>query len=250
MFVGECYISKDFRGTNTHGAYKMGTRIQKGRRVTVYWRKELNDAIRVIMEEDRAMGIEVGGKRIFGVYGKSGGRRLNYEGWLDRIGRKSIQRDTVLVRDWNAHHGDWEEGEREDGKGRALAEWTAESGYTLLHLPGLTWERTVGAVEQQSRIDLVFTRGDGMWDQPEKEKMGSDHWALFSTMETTIECGEQTRSVVDWEKVEHTLAEEGMSEEERGGWYKRLEGDTAYDKLINFRNNHLKGIRIGGRSKR
>src|SRR6266576_1223290 len=122
IFVGECYMSKDCRGTNTHSAYTMGTRLQKGRRVAVYWKKELNDIVKVVMEEDRAMGVEVGKKRIFGVYGKSGGRRLNYEGWLDRIGRKSTQRDAILVGDWNAHHADWEEEEREEGKGRALAE--------------------------------------------------------------------------------------------------------------------------------
>src|SRR6266576_2747744 len=84
MFTRECYISKDFKGTNTYGAYTMGAKVQKGRRVMVYWKKELNDAIKVIMEEDRAIGVEIGGKRIFGIYGKSGGRRQLYEEWLDK----------------------------------------------------------------------------------------------------------------------------------------------------------------------
>ena len=63
---------------------------------------------------------------------------------------------------------------------------------------------------------------------------------------------EQKRWVVDWEKVEATVGEN--KEEEKGGnkeqWYKELEGNTAYERLIDFRKRHLKQIDIGGRSKR
>ena len=77
-FIGECWINKDGNGTNTHGAYTLGTRVQKGRRVTVYWKKELEDIIKFLMEEDRVMGIEVDGKTIFGIYGKTASMSVNY----------------------------------------------------------------------------------------------------------------------------------------------------------------------------
>ena len=38
--------------------------------------------------------------------------------------------------------------------------------------------------------------------------------------------------------------------DEREAWYGELVGMTAYDKLVDFRNRHLKKIRIFGRSKR
>ena len=77
----------------THSAYTLGTRIQKGRRVTVYWKKVLEDMIKIVMEEDQVMEIEVHGKRIFGVYGKSASTSADYLRWLESIGRKSRNRE-------------------------------------------------------------------------------------------------------------------------------------------------------------
>ena len=52
------------------------------------------------------------------------------------------------------------------------------------------------------------------------------------------------REAVDWHAVAHTVADEGE------GWYGCLVGDSAYEKLVDFRRQHLKLIRICGRSKR
>ena len=52
------------------------------------------------------------------------------------------------------------------------------------------------------------------------------------------------REAVDWVAVAATVADDSE------GWYKGLVGGTAYEKLVDFQQHHLKRIRICGRSKR
>ena len=59
-----------------------------------------------------------------------------------------------------------------------------------------------------------------------------------------LEVVEGCRDAVDWVSVLLTVADE------REAWYGELVGGTVYEKLIGFRNRHLKRIRICGRSKR
>ena len=49
---------------------------------------------------------------------------------------------------------------------------------------------------------------------------------------------------MDWVKVQVTV------EGEEEGWYGMLTGESAYEKMVDFRRLHLKRIRICGRSKR
>ena len=56
--------------------------------------------------------------------------------------------------------------------------------------------------------------------------------------------------MIDWEAVEATIEEEGVLEKEQEAWYRDLEGSTTYDKLIQFKDAHIKDIKVGGRSKR
>ena len=49
---------------------------------------------------------------------------------------------------------------------------------------------------------------------------------------------------MDWGKLQLAVVDE------RETWYGELVGDTAYDKLVDFRTKHLKKIRICGRSNR
>ena len=53
-----------------------------------------------------------------------------------------------------------------------------------------------------------------------------------------------TREAVDWDAVASTVADE----DER--WYGGLAGESAYERLVDFQQRHLKRIRIRGRSKR
>ena len=52
-----------------------------------------------------------------------------------------------------------------------------------------------------------------------------------------------TRVVIDWDAVALMVADEGE------GWYGELSGNSAYERLVDFRRHHLKRIRICGRSK-
>ena len=52
------------------------------------------------------------------------------------------------------------------------------------------------------------------------------------------------REAVDWDAVAVTVADE------REVWYGDLVGDSAYERLVDFRLRHLKEIRVCGRSKR
>ena len=79
----------------------------------------------------------------------------------------------------------------------------------------------------------------------------SSGWGLLdhSTIDYMVavdnqELVEGCRDAVDWGKVQLTVADE------RETWYRELVGDTAYDRLDDFRRRHLKKIRICGRSKR
>ena len=78
VFIGVCWINKSGNSTSTCGAYTSGTRIQEGRRVTVYWKQKLEDVIKIVMEEDRVMGIEVEGKKIFSIYEKMASTSADY----------------------------------------------------------------------------------------------------------------------------------------------------------------------------
>ena len=55
---------------------------------------------------------------------------------------------------------------------------------------------------------------------------------------------ELVREGIDWPMVACTLLDAGE------GWYDGLVGESAYEKLIDFRMKHVKRLRIGGRSKR
>ena len=52
------------------------------------------------------------------------------------------------------------------------------------------------------------------------------------------------REVVDWDRLATTLADDDE------GWYRDLEGETSYDKLLDLRRKHLKLLKVCGRSKR
>ena len=58
------------------------------------------------------------------------------------------------------------------------------------------------------------------------------------------------RVLVDWDKVDETVGKGKKKEEVNEEWYWELKGEKAYDKLLEFRRNHLKTIKIVARSKR
>ena len=96
-----------------------------------------------------------------------------------------------------------------------------------------------------SRIDFALA-GGGVGCGGLSSRWGlSDHSAIGCVVavdDLGVVVG--SRDAVDWARVQLAVADE------REVWYGELVGDTAYDKLVDFRIRHLKKIRICGRSKR
>ena len=96
-----------------------------------------------------------------------------------------------------------------------------------------------------SRIDFVV-EGAGASLGPLVIDWGlSDHSPISGVVWVgDLEGVVYTREVVDWGAVAFTVAYEGDV------WYGELAGNTAYERLVDFRRHHLKQIRICSRSKR
>ena len=96
----------------------------------------------------------------------------------------------------------------------------------------------------QSRIDFAVTSPDSGWTDASTDWLLSDH----SSIGVSLVIGEvrrpDRREVVDWDRLAATLTDE----DER--WYNDLVGETAYDKLLDLRQKHLKLLKVCGRSKR
>ena len=72
----------------------------------------------------------------------------------------------------------------------------------------------------------------------------SDHSSIGGSLVIGEVRRADRREVVDWDRLATTLADEDE------GWYGDLVGETAYDKLLNLRQKHLKLLNVCGRSKR
>ena len=58
------------------------------------------------------------------------------------------------------------------------------------------------------------------------------------------------RVVVDWDRVDETVGKGKKKEEVNEDYYWELKGVIAYDKLLEFQENHIKTIKIVARRKR
>ena len=65
-----------------------------------------------------------------------------------------------------------------------------------------------------------------------------------------IETDEIRRQAIDWDGIEKTLQKAKKLEERNEKWYDTLTGTTAYDKLLRFKERHMKEVRVSSRSKR
>ena len=106
--------------------------------------------------------------------------------------------------------------------------------------------------QQRSRIDLVFKSEEVQWSNMECEWLQSKHAYISGTIEI-----QQTlpppnmRKTLDKTKLEAYFKEvRDMQPEEQEAWYKILEGDPLYAKLLNLARKHQKEVRINERSKK
>ena len=130
--------------------------ISKRGRVAVFVARALQDKIKRVYEEDRVVIIEVGGKRIAGVYANMGRNAERMAEWLESWENRISE--GVMIGDWNTHDKEWDI-QRQDAKGRTLSAWTKGKGFHLQNLNDITFIREREGNIITSTIDLVFTQG-------------------------------------------------------------------------------------------
>ena len=52
-------MDKKGTGTQSHPLYTLGSKVEKGKRTTVYWRKKMDGGVKVIREDKRLTLVEV-----------------------------------------------------------------------------------------------------------------------------------------------------------------------------------------------
>jgi len=55
-------------GTQTHGAFMLGSEVKKEKQVAVYWQKRLDREVEVIRDEKNVIVVDIWGKKLGGVY--------------------------------------------------------------------------------------------------------------------------------------------------------------------------------------
>ena len=70
IFIGEAWRDRGGKGnTQQRGGYIIGAGFGEDQLVVGYWKDDLKEKIRVILESRRVIGLEIGGKFIGAVYG-------------------------------------------------------------------------------------------------------------------------------------------------------------------------------------
>jgi len=55
-------------GIQSHPSYTVGLKVEKGKWTMVYWRKKMDGAVKVIIEDKRLALLEVWGHKLGGIY--------------------------------------------------------------------------------------------------------------------------------------------------------------------------------------
>ncbi|RPB22495.1 hypothetical protein L211DRAFT_884786 [Terfezia boudieri ATCC MYA-4762] len=230
-FVGETWIDKGGKGSQSHPSFQLRSGVRKGRRVFVYWRRSLAGSIKVETEEDNLVIVEVFGRKLGGVYANGKLQGQKWEEWLGEVSRRLDGGNVAVVGDWNAHSHDWDEASEEDSRGRSMAAWILGLGLTVAEGDcGRTWERMRRGRVVSSRIDLFLSKGEKEWGGVRREKILSDHWALLADIDWGGPRQVIEKEAVDWKGLEDemaTLQEGGLEAEIRE--VKEMVGSGAVD---------------------
>ena len=203
------------------------------------------DCCSLISCMSRFVCVELGGVRFGGVYSKCGASVHGMSRWLEGIQGSIGNGRWIVIEDWNAHHAQYSLDGRSDPIGRVLEDWRQGRGARLLREREHTFESRHGGGIVVSHIDFALA-GDGVECGGLSAGWGLlDHSAIgyVVAVDDLVEVVGH-RDAVDWLNVQVTV--EGEEEE----WYEMLTGESAYEKMVDFRRLHLKRIRICGRSKR
>ena len=230
-FVGECWVErKSDKGTQSHPDYVRLGSVSGGAKVACHIRRDLADFCSQVICTNRFICVELGGVKIGGVYSKCGSRVHELSRWLDMIRGYVSGGRYVLIGDWNAHHASWSLDGRSDSVGRVLEEWRQLQGARLLRGQEHTFERRRGGGVMVSRIDFALV-GGGVERGGLSAGWGlSDHSAIgcVVAVDDLVDVVGY-RDAVDWLRVQMTVDEEAEE------WYGCLAGESAYEKLIDFR---------------
>ncbi|KAF8421027.1 hypothetical protein EV426DRAFT_709272 [Tirmania nivea] len=139
-FVGEPWMDKEGKGTQSHPAFRLGSRSERGKKLVVYWKGHLE--ARIIKETANLAVVEAGEVLWVGVYANGKWKMAEWDNFLQAIHQVIEDRRAVLIGDWNAHREEWEPGRTRNNKGKRLWDYSLEAGYTLVDIEGPTWERT------------------------------------------------------------------------------------------------------------
>ena len=245
-FVEECWVErKGGGGTQSHPDYVWLGSVSVAQRVACFVLRSLVDVCRLVECADRFVCVEIGGVRIGGVYGRYGERVHDMERWLEGIREVVGVGRWVLLGDWNAHHSAWSLDGRNSPNGRVLRRWMEERRARLVKGGENTFKCTRGGERVVSRIDFAVEGGGAHLGTLDTEWGLPDHTSISGVLRVDRLVGVvDMREVIDWDAVALTVADEN----ERS--YGSLVGDSAYERLVDFRRRHLKRIRICGRSKR
>ena len=244
--MGECWVErKGGRGTQSHPDFGRLGSVSAAHRVACFVLRSLVGVCRLVECAHRFVCVEIGGVRVGGVYGRCGERVHDMERWLEGIREVVGVGRWVLLRDWNAHHPAWSLDGKGSPSGRVLRSWMQERGVRLGKGEGNTFELSRGGELVASRIDFAVEGGGARLGALETEWGLSDHSAITGVVRVDVLEGlVDYREAVDWDVVAVTVADE------EGGWYEGLTGDSAYERLVDFRRRYLKRVRLCGRSKR
>ena len=149
------------------------------------------------------------------------------------------------------HHEEWSLIKKENKRGRLLHEAAEEVRASWIIPNRPTCKEKVGRKVKQSRIDWVCVKGVEVIETIGKTKLALDHWGLLIEVERDQKLVEVERESINWDRVDETLGKNKKKGEVVSfDWYHKLKGNTKYDKLLQFRKDHLKKFRISSRSKR
>ena len=90
----------------------------------------------------------------------------------------------------------------------------------------------------QSRIDFAVASLDSGWTDEGADWLLSDHPSIGGSLVIGEGRRMAGREVVVSDRLATTLADDDE------GWYRDLEGETSYDKLLDLRRKHLKLLQV------
>ena len=120
VFVGEAWIEKNDRGTETHLSFVLIMTVKNGRRVMAYMRKGMEEEVEVVKEEYNLIILQAKNKKKIGViYINAKWLGENWKDWLGKL-EEEIEGEGSILEDGNAHSHSRDETREEKLRGKTM----------------------------------------------------------------------------------------------------------------------------------